>query len=106
MENYIVENYKEDFKLLLEIKDKAERLHYRIESICDLNEIANEAIIQLAKDFSEIDILNDEEQPEKLGYAFSWLKKLKSVASDDEREEILKDWLKEISEKKNQQEND
>ena len=105
MENYIAVIYKEDFKSLLEIRHKAIYLHSRIETICDLNKIADAAIIQLAKDFSENDILDDE-QPEKLGYAFSWLKKLKCSASDDEREEILKDWLKEISEKKNQQEND
>lgn len=121
MENYVVEEYKEDFNLLLRIKDIAEHLHYKTTqqrrfSAGDpdmeimLEEIisnADEAIIHVVKDFSDFgaDIQPSEAeytlQAGKLGYAFNWLMKLNSAA-DDEREQILKDWLTEISEKKNQ----
>ena len=56
------------------------------------------------KIFEKIKELSAEYEPKKLGYSFTWLTKLKSAANDDEREEILQDWLKEISEKKNQTE--
>ena len=44
--------------------------------------------------------LSAEYEPKKLGYSFTWLRKLKSATNDAETEKILQDWLKEISEKK------
>ena len=41
--------------------------------------------------------LSAEYEPKKLGYSFSWLRKLISAADDEETEKILRDWLKEIS---------
>gem|GEM_PF-2440488 len=115
-----VEEYQTEFKLLLKIKDIAEHLHYKTtqqrrfssgdpDMEIMLEEIiknADEATIHLVKEFADIyaDI-----QPSyaeytinagKLGYAFTWLMKLDGAKDDDEREEILQDWLKEISEKK------
>ena len=111
MEGYVVEEYRDDFKLLLEVKDIAKHLHYKNKSNVDfkirLEEIiknADEAIIHLVKEFADIyaDIQPVEEETDdvKLGYAFTWLRKVKSAANDDETEKILQDWLKEISEKK------
>ena len=115
-----VEEYQEDFKLLLRIKDIAEHLHYKTtqqrrfssgdpDMEIMLEEIiknADEAIIHLVKEFEDIyaDIQPSEAEytikAGKLGYAFTWLTKLGGAANDDEREKILQDWLKEISEKK------
>ena len=115
-----VEEYQEDFKLLLRIKDIAEHLHYKTtqqrrfssgdpDMEIMLEEIiknADEAIIHLVKEFADIyaDIQPSEAEytikAGKLGYAFTWLMKLDGAADDNEREQILKDWLKEISEKK------
>ena len=112
MENYVVEEYRDDFKLLLEVKDIAKHLHYKNKSNVDfkirLEEIiknADEAIIHLVKEFSDFDTadiqpVEEETDDVKLGYAFTWLRKLKSAANGDETEKILQDWLKEISEKK------
>ena len=52
------------------------------------------------KIWQKVQELSAEYEPKKLGYSFTWLTKLKSAANDDEREKILQDWLKEISEKK------
>ncbi len=100
----IVEEYRNELKMLVEIKEMAEHLSYANRNNFDVRdpiekviENAGEAIIQLAKEFAENDLLEDEEENEKLGYAFTWLKKLQSAENDDVREEILKDWLKEIS---------
>ena len=109
----IVEEYRNELKMLVEIKEMAEHLSYANRNNFDVRdpiekviENAGEAIIQLAKEFAENDLLEDEEENEKLGYAFTWLKKLQSAENDDVREEILKDWLKEISDKKTVEEND
>jgi len=115
MEDYEVEEYRDVFKLLLNVKDIAVHLHYKNRDNFDvkdcLEEIINnadEAIIHLVEEFSDIaaDIQPVEEETVgvKLGYSFTWLRKLKSAANDAETEEILKNWLKEISEKKNQPE--
>ena len=121
-----VEEYQEDFKLLLRIKDIAEHLHYKMTQqrrfssgyfdmeimLENIIENADEAIIHLVKKISDIyaDIQPSETEytikAGKLGYAFTWLTKLGGAADDNEREQILKDWLKEISEKKSAKEND
>ena len=36
MEGYVVEEYRDDFKLLLKVKDIAEHLHYKNKSNIDL----------------------------------------------------------------------
>ena len=115
-----VEEYQEEFKLLLRIKDIAEHLHYKTtqqrrftsgdpDMEVMLEEIiknADEAIIHVVKEFSDFyaDIQPSEAEytlrAGKLGYAFTWLMKLNSAANDDEREKILQDWLKELAEKK------
>ena len=103
----VVEVYRDDFKMLCEIVEVAGEIHYRNSNNVDVQsclgiviEQANEAIVNLAKEFAEDELLDEENQQGKLGYSFTWLTKLKSAANDDEREQILKDWLKEISEKK------
>ena len=120
MEDYVVEEYQEDFKLLLRIKDIAEHLHYKTtqqrrfssgdpDMEIMLEEIiknADEAIIHVVKEFSDFyaDIQPSEAEytikAGKLGYAFTWLMKLDNATDDDEREKILQDWLAEIAEKK------
>lgn len=44
--------------------------------------------------------LSAEYEPKKLGYSFTWLRKLKSATDDADTEKILQDWLAEIAEKK------
>lgn len=102
----IVGEYRNDLKMLKEIVEMAEEIHYRNSCNIDVQscmenviESANEAIVKLAQEFAEIESLNEENQQGKLGYAFTWLKKLKN-ATDEEREQILRNWLAEISEKK------
>ena len=115
-----VEEYQENFKLLLRIKDIAEHLHYKTtqqrrfgsgdpDMEIMLEEIiknADEAIIHLVEEFADIyaDIQPSEGEytvrAGKLGYAFTGLVNLGGAKDDDEREKILQDWLKEISEKK------
>mgnify|MGYP003571266277 CR=1 FL=1 len=73
---------------------------YLLEAAEKISAIYEEKVRQKVKELAAM----YEGKTEKLGYAFSWLKKLKCAASDDEREEILKDWLQEISEKKCQSE--
>ncbi len=118
MEDYVVEEYRDDFKLLLKIKDIAEHLHYKttqqrrfssgdpdmeifLEEIIDS---ADEAIIHLVEKFSDFGAdfqpVEEETDDVKLGYAFTWLRKLKSAANDDETEKILQDWLAELAQKK------
>lgn len=122
MEDYKVEEYREDFKLLLKVKGIAEHLHYKTTQqrrfssgdpdmetfLEEIIENADEAIIHLVKEFSDfgadIQPVEEENEPEKLGYTFTWLKKLKSAADDDETEKILQDWLAELAEKKCQPE--
>ena len=115
-----VEEYQEEFKLLLRIKDIAEHLHYKTTQqrrfssgdpdmetfLEEIIENADEAIIHLVKEFADIyaDIQPSEAEytikAGKLGYAFTWLTKLGGAADDDEREKILQDWLAELAEKK------
>ena len=115
-----VEEYQEDFKLLLRIKDIAEHLHYKTTQqrrfssgdpdmetfLEEIIENADEAIIHLVEEFADIyaDIQPSEAEytikAGKLGYAFTWLTKLGGASDDEEREKILQDWLKELAEKK------
>ena len=44
--------------------------------------------------------LSADYEPKKLGYSFTWLRKLKSATDDADTEKILQDWLAEIAEKK------
>ena len=121
MEDYEIEEYRDDFKLLLKVKDIAEHLHYKTKSNRNidveimLEEIiknADEAIIHIAKDFSDFgaDIQPVEGElifrAGKFGYAFNWLLKLQGAIDDTEREEILQNWLAELQQKKTQSEND
>ena len=103
----IVEEYRDDFKMLKEIVEKAEEIHHRNSSNIEVQsymesviENAKEATAELAKDFAENEMLDEESQPEKLGYSFTWLRKLKSAADDAETEKILQDWLAELAHKK------
>ena len=100
----VVEVYRNDFKMLCEIVEVAGEIHYRNSNNVDIQsclgiviEQANEAIVNLAKEFAEDELLNEGSQQGKLGYSFTWLRKLKSAADDDEREKILKAWLAELA---------
>jgi len=124
MEEYEVEEYRDNFKLLLKVKDIAEHLHYKTtqqrrfssgdpDMEIMLEEIiknADEAIIHLVKEFSDFGAdfqpVEEETDDVKLGYSFTWLRKLKSAADDAETEKILQDWLAELAQKKSAEEND
>ena len=51
-------------------------------------------------ELKKIDNVPKENQPKKLSYSFTWLRKLKSAADDEETEKILQDWLAELAQKK------
>ena len=62
-----------------------------------------QAMLKRGKDYVPLFRISDENKKnlrDKLGYSFSWLRKLKSVADDTETEKILQDWLAELEEKK------
>ena len=103
----VVEVYRDDFKMLCEIVEVAGEIHYRNSNNVDVQsclgiviEQANEAIVNLVKEFAEDELLDEGSQQGKLGYSFTWLTKLKSAADDAETEKILQDWLAELAEKK------
>ena len=103
----VVDEYRDDFKMLFKIVEVAGEIHYRNSNNVDIQsclgiviEQANEAIVNLAKEFAEDELLDEENQQGKLGYSFTWLRKMKSAADDDETEKILQDWLAELTQKK------
>ena len=103
----VVEVYRDDFKMLCEIVEVAGEIHYRNSNNVDVQsclgiviEQANEAIVNLAKEFAENEMLDEGSQQSKLGYSFTWLRKLKSAADDTETEKILQEWLAELAQKK------
>ena len=98
----VVEEYRVDIQMLKKIVELAEEVHYRSRGNIEVqsyleNVLANvkNAIIELAEEFAD----NEMHEGEMVGYAFTWLAKLKSAENDSERAEILKDWLKEIEAK-------
>ena len=103
----VVGKYRDNLKMLFDIVEAAGENYYRNSynmeiKACleDVTERLKGMIVQVAYDFAENEMLDEKNQQGKLGYSFTWLTKLKSAANNDEREKILKDWLKEISEKK------
>ena len=103
----VVEVYRDDFKMLCEIVEVAGEIHYRNSNNVDIQsclgiviEQANKAIVNLAKEFAEDELLDEGGQQGKLGYSFSWLRKLKGATDDADTEKILKDWLAELAQKK------
>ena len=72
---------------------------YLQEAANKISAIYKEKIFEKVEEYAAI-CENEESQQGKLGYSFTWLRKLKSATDDAETEKILQDWLAELAEKK------
>lgn len=113
-----ITNYRESLRILKEILDKTEELKVinkkyfgEYDSNTSNTEVflnnildnVDKAIVNISTSFikNTIDGIYENDGKVKLGYAFNWLTKLQNTCTDEEREEIIKNWLDEIHKKKN-----